>query len=184
MCYFKSLVNEHKILVSLFRFIRGPVNNNNWLFPRLATKQSMGKVSLLTWHSNWFLQLSASVMIGQWHQRYLHIKVRKNAASRLGIPIGSFDWLHLLTVVNNITWFDFGIYTPQLKELCQGSLVYFETLRTHCNQGNPWKNGSVLFQNDVLLYVGLWHLITRMESNHNLKERGQIFQVNDQHWSC
>ena len=106
MCYFKSLVNEHKILVSLFRFIRGPVNKNNWLFPRLATKQSMGKVSLLTWHSDWFLRLSASVMIGQWHRRYLHIKVRKNAASRLGIPIGSFDWLHLLTVVkHHLVWF-------------------------------------------------------------------------------
>ena len=151
---------------------------------KMSLNQNVGKFSQLTWYSDWFIWLSASIVIGQWHQRCLCIKARETAASWLGILIVSFDWLHLLTVANNITWFDFGIYTPQLKELCQGSLVYFETLRTHCNQGNPWKNGSVLFQNDVLLHVGLWHLITRMESDRSLKERGQIFQVNDQHWSC
>ena len=156
---------------------------------RLATKMSLnlsvGKFTQLTWHFDWFIRLLCLLWLANdIKESCLHIKAQETAASWLGILIGSFDWLHLLTVANNITWFDFGIYTPQLKELCQGSLVYFETLRTHCNQGNPWKNGSVLFQNDVLLHVGLWHLITRMESDRSLKERGQIFQVNDQHWSC
>ena len=58
---------------------------------------------------------------------------------------------------------------------------FFETLRTHCNQGIAERMVQFYFKNDVLLHVGLWHLITRMESDHNLKERGQIFQVNDQH---
>ena len=150
----------------------------------MSLNQSVGKFSQLTWHSDWFIRLSASIVIGQWHLRCLRIKVRETAASWLGILIGSFDWLHLLTVANNITWFDFGIYTPQLKELCQGSLVFLWNPKNSLQPRNPWKNGSVLFLNDVLLHVGLWHLITRMESDQNLKERGQIFQVNDQHWSC
>ena len=120
MCYFKSLVNEQNI-VSLFRFIRGPFNKNNWLFLHLATKislnQSVGKFSHLTWHSDWFIRLSASIAIGQWHQRCLRINAQKNAASWLGILIGSFDCLHLLRLANIITWFSFRIYTPQLKGL-------------------------------------------------------------------
>ena len=147
MCYFNSLVNEYNI-VSLLQFIRGPFNKNNWLFLHLATKMSLnqgvGKFSQLTWHSDWFIRLSASIVIGQWHLRCLRIKARETAASWLGIPIGLFDWLHLLTVANNITWFYFGIYTPQ-KELCQGSLVLLWNPKNSLQSRNPWKNGSVLF---------------------------------------
>ena len=78
-------------------------------------------------------------------QRRLRVKVRENVASPLGILIGSFCFLYLLWLANekswlgipigsldclqlqrlasNIFWFGFGIYTPQLKKLCHGSLV-------------------------------------------------------------
>ena len=68
--------------------------STNWLFPHLATKmslnQSMGNFSRLTWHSDWFICLSAFVMIGQWHQRCHRIKVRKLQPADL-----AFRFVHL-----------------------------------------------------------------------------------------
>ena len=85
---------------------------------------SVGKFTQLTWHFDWFIRLLCLLWLANdIKESCLHIKAQETAASWLGILIGSFDWLHLLTVANNITWFDFGVYTPQLKELCQGSLV-------------------------------------------------------------
>ena len=84
--------------------------STNWLFPHLATKmslnQSMGNFSRLTWHSDWFICLSAFVMIGQWHQRCHRIKVRKLQPADLAFrlvhltdcicwqwPITSLGWI-------------------------------------------------------------------------------------------
>ena len=72
---------------------------------KMSSYQSAGNCSQLTWHSDWFVWLSASIAIGQWHQRCLPIKAQKNAASWLGILIGSFDCLHLLRLANMVSGF-------------------------------------------------------------------------------